>query len=727
MSFYVAIGVSAGGLKALEELTSNLPKNSRNIYIIIQHLDSSKKSSLANLLSRYSTLPVDFADDNCNFLPNHIYIISPKHNLAYKNNHLHLEKIKKEELHTPDINICFEALAFYAKKKTVGVILTGSGSDGTIGLQKIKEQGGITIVQSPGEAQYPSMPQSAIDTIDVDYILRIKEIAQYFKNPLSIEKDTPPALQKIMNLLQKEEKLQMSKYKRETIIRRIHKRMILSHSKSFEEYLGFLNSNTKELHLLFQDFLIGVTTFFRDKEAFNTLEKELYNYLKNKPEGYELRLWSVACSSGEEVYSLAILIAKISEELDRSFSLQLFATDINNEALSVARKGWYSKESLSKLDPILKNKYFIEVDNGYQVIQSLRLQIVFTHHNILSDPPLINQDIIICRNLLIYIAAKVQKELLKLFHYSLKRDGILFLGSSESTLSNSEYFTTLSSEHKVYKKEEISNPPKLSSHYFSKHLEDINTNTIQQREEDNHKGIEEMLHESIFNFFAPNCIVVNKKYEIIYKKGDLPFLHLNDGFVTLNILDNIDEKLRYDIRSILKKTLQTSTKNSTLFIELPSNSIFVRATAHPFDDQQKNSLFLLHFEILNADELQFNTDTLIAPNESSMINSLSSQLSTTKDELHSLFDELLIYKENAQALSEELQSTNEELQSSNEELETSNEELQSSNEELHTSIIETQKLKEEFKLILNSSHDAILGLDIEGKHTFVNDAALDLL
>jgi len=730
---YIGIGASAGGLKVLEEFVSNLPIKSHSIYIIAQHLDKNKKSSLAEILSRYTTLEVLEIDNACNFSPNRIYILPPKYNLILKNNHLELSEIKSDkQISTPSIDTLLESLAMYKKKDAIGIVLTGSGNDGTIGLKKIQENGGITIVQEPEEAEHKSMPQSAIDFLDIDLVLPIKNIAKYLHNPIYKEKNldaSQNSLKKIIKLLNKKENLNIDKYKEETIIRRIQKRMLLIHSDSLEEYIDYIHSNPKELYELKQDLLIGVTEFFRDSEAFETLEIYLDSYLKDKPQHYELRIWSVGCSSGEEVYSLAILIAKISKKLNKMFDIHIFATDINNISLEKARKGFYSKESLKNIDKNLIDEYFVKVDNGYKVIQQLRQQIVFTNHNILNDPPFINQDIIICRNVLIYILPNIQKEILTLFHHSLKEDGLFFLGSSESTMLIPEYFTTQNSEHKIYKKEKLNNPPKISTHYFSKHL-DTNDNTPQEGIQKVSNNIEDKLSSTIFDFFIPNCIVVNKQLSIVYKKGELPFLKLADGFITLNIIDNLHEDLRYDVRSLLKNSFQTNTIQTTKFIEIQlssSEKIFVRVISYPFDDIHINSMRLLYFQQLDAEELQFSTHQLQLPDESFIIKNLSSQLSDTKNELYALSDELTINKENTQALSEELQSTNEELQSSNEELETSNEELQSSNEELQSSILDTQRLKEKLSLILNSSQDAIIGLDLEGNHTFANAAALNML
>ncbi len=731
-SIYVGIGASAGGLKVLEELVKKLPLKTYNVYIIALHLDPTKKSSLIEILSQHSALPIEKIDFKTTFLPNHIYIMPPGNNLIYKDGNLVLEYVSKMDfISTPSIDTLLDSLAQYKKSRSVGIVLTGTGKDGSMGIKSIKNYGGHTIVQDPKEAYQASMPQNAIDTGCIDRVLSIEEISKFLSSPLIAEKRIleekilPSTLMKIKKILKDKENLNITKYKYGTIMRRINKRIFLVGCKTQEEYLEYLKNNPQEAHLLYQDILIGVTSFFRDSSSFKALENELFSYLKDKPQNYELRVWSIACSSGEEAYSIAILISKISKRLKRNFDVHIFATDIDDEALDTARISYYSKSTLEKLDKSILDEYFIETKNGYKVIQSIREQIVFTHHNLLSDPPFVKQDMISCRNFLIYIKPETQQEIFTLFSYSLKDHGILFLGSSESTLLSVKYFLVLDLEHKIYKKERLKNPPKLSNHYFLKHLEQINSNKPIAIDKIQKVDIEEQISKKIFSFFAPECLLIDADYRIVYKKGALPFLIHKDGFVTLNILDNISQELRYDIAVLISQSFETGKVCSTKFIEFNSNISnmeFLRIIAHPFNDANNNML-LLYFQKLNANELEFNTQNSILASESLVVASLVKQLQGIKKENRLLMDKININKENMQLLNEELQSSNEELQSSNEELETSNEELQSSNEELQASILNTKRLKQHLALILNSTLDGMVGLDLEGKITFVNDAA----
>ena len=725
---FIGIGTSAGGLEALKQLLPHLPTDENLTYIIAQHLDPYKTSSLAEILSHYTKMPVQTIEQQYRFLPNTINIIPAGYNLICKQHKLILEEISESHhIPTPSVDKLFKALSTYKKENAIGIVLTGSGHDGAQSVKTIKQNGGITIAQSPQQAQYSSMPQSAIQSGYVDYVLDIEHIGEELDAIINI---MPEPLVEIAKLLKDKEHLDIKKYKNETIMRRLNKRMLLTKCKDLYEYIAYLNIHSDELHLLYQNILIGVTEFFRDKDAFGALEQQLILYLKEKPENYELRVWSIACSTGEEAYSLAIMIDKASKKLKKKFNVHIFATDIDNNALDIAKKGIYPKKSFNKTDKEILRHYFIKMDDSYKIIESIRSQIVFTNHNVLNDPPFINQDIISCRNFLIYILPEIQQELFSLFHYALRDEGLLFLGSSESTLMSVQYFKALSSEYKIYIKEKLKNPPRISSHYFSRHLQEKGDESLTQIDKTQNLNIEEKITNAIFDLFSPECIVVDANYSIVYKKGSAKFLKMPDGFATLNIIDNLQKELQYSVKKLLDKVFKSSRVSSTKFMQLSpdgSKYNFVRVIAYPFENKTKTSLIMLYFQELQSSDLEFNINEIALPNESYVIKNLTSQIKELQEDNHTLLDDLTISKENMQLLNEELQSSNEELQSSNEELETSNEELQSSNEELHVSITNEQKLQKQLSLILNSTHDGIIGLDLQGRHTFVNNAALKIL
>ena len=734
---FIGIGASAGGLHAFEELIPLLPINEHFVYIIAQHLDAHKESALSEILSHYTTMPIAEITQGCLFLPNHIYIIPAGFNLIFKNKNLILQTIETyPRTATPSIDKLFTSLASYKHDNCVGIVLSGTGHDGTKGLEEIKKSGGITIAQEPKEADFSSMPQSAIESENIDYILTTEQIAKsipsliFTKNNALVptEEALNSPLNTIKKLLLEKESLDINKYKHETIMRRIQKRMDTLNMPTIEEYLFYITTHHDELHTLYQKILVSVTDFFRDKKAFESLKEQLFIYLEDKPQDYELRLWSIACATGEEAYSFAILVAQISQELNKKFNLHIFATDIDEAALAKARKGSYPSDSLKNIDASIVKEYFVKSHNSYKIIESIRKTIVFTNHNILNDPPFINQDFISCRNFLIYILPSVQQSIFQLCNYSLKDNGILFLGSSESVLISSKYFTALDGESKIYKKEKLKTQLQLSPHYFSQHLKGKNPLNPQTKGEETDKSIEKQIAEKVFDFFAPNCVLIDKEYSIIYKKGSLPFINLSDGFVSLNLINNIDKTLRYDIQIIIKNAFASKTMQESHFIELQlsdKEQNFIKIIAHPFEVVNASLMVLLYFQELSTADIQFHTTTL--KNDSFMLENLTTQLKQVQADNYALSNELLLNKENMQLLNEELQSSNEELQSSNEELETSNEELQSSNEELHLSINNEQRTQEKLSDILNATQDGIIGLDLEGKHTFVNEAAVQLL
>jgi len=691
---YIAIGASAGGLRAFEKLVSLLPTEKEYIYIIAQHLDPLKISALAEILTRYTTLDVTTITKKTIFSPKTIYIIPAGFDLTLQNNTLLLEQNKQRNKHepTPSIDKLFTTLALYKKEKSVAILLTGTGHDGTKGMQNIKQYHGITIAENPEEAEYSSMPQSAIDSGYVDYTLTLEEIGYSFSSITHLSLATPLVV--IQNLLQKQKNLNIAKYKTETILRRIDKRILLLHLDNIENYAKYIKLNPQELQLLYQNILIGVTRFFRDRESFEALKEEIYIYLKDKPHEYEIKVWSIACSTGEEAYSMAILIDQISQQLKKKFYVKIFASDIDATALVKARAGIYSNEDLKNLDEEIISQYFRKEENNYKIISQLRDNIIFTQHNILSDPPFTNQDIISCRNFLIYIKPEIQQEVFKLFHYSLKGDALLFLGSSESTLSSVKYFKTLNSEHKIYIKERLKNPPKLSHHFFSKHLQENSEQSIHENIVKKDLDIDKKITQTMIKHLIPNCIVVDKEMSIVYKKGSLTYVSMPDGFMTLNIIEHLHSSLKYATRKLITSVLHDNKHLATPYIEILQQEapLYVKVLAYPYN-KENTTMVLLYFQ-----ELQ----NLNLPEESFLIESLSVQTKQLQDENHNLEEKLTIFKENMQLLNEELQSSNEELQSSNEELETSNEELQSSNEELHVSIINEQKSQQKLSSILGN-------------------------
>jgi len=728
---YIGIGASAGGLKALEVLLSAIPAPSHSIYIIVQHLSLDRKSLLSEILSKSTGLDIVEATQGLELLIGKIYIIPPNMMLS-QNKNSKLTVIHSDDTTAPQprIDNVFTFLAKFSGARTIGVILTGSGHDGVKGLKTIRDVDGITLVQSPKEAEFKSMPQSAIDAKVVHESLSLQGIAKIISE-LDSSSDDETALEAIRVLLINYNGFDISKYKENTVLRRIHKRMLLLQKESLKAYTRYVIKNHKEFQLLYEDILIGVTSFFRDQEAFDILREQLSELIDKSENQKKLRVWVTACSTGEEAYSIAIMLTDLVLKKKKKLSINIFASDIDDVSLTKARKGIYNISELKNMNPILLERYFIEKDTTFEVRQSIRNIIVFTHHDLLNEPPFIKMDLITCRNALIYFTHPIQKEVFTMFHHALNSHGLLFLGISEALPQSMNYFTLLNSKWKIYEKEPNSTPPKLAPRFY-KMLSSASApkNAVDILKQSSPSNIETHLAESIYEIFTPSIAVINRHDDMIYTKGEIPYLKFSEGFASLNIFKNLHPNLRLELRYVLEKSRKEDAKVSSKFVQLQNSldkTIYVRVITMPFSYKDRDVLTLLYFQEYSVDEIIFDTKKSNFPKESDFVASLQTQVSQMKEQLHALQNELDNSNENMQMINEELQSSNEELQSSNEELETSNEELQATNEELNETYQHISLLKQQYSTILESSLDGIMGLDLEERHTFVNSRALQVL
>ncbi|MDF1877618.1 hypothetical protein JHD47_07275 [Sulfurimonas sp. SAG-AH-194-L11] len=423
---YIGLGASAGGLSALQEILSNVPVPSHSIYIVVQHLSSDRKSMLPDILSKSTSLDVIEAQEGTELLVGKVYVIPPNMMLTQnKNLQLIVIPSKSKTAPQPNIDTIFTFLSQYSGAKTIGILLSGSGHDGVKGLRAISDVDGITLVQSPKEAEFKSMPESAIKAKVVHETLRLKDIAKIITELDSIS-DDETALEAIRILLINHNGFNLQKYKENTVLRRMHKRMLLLQIETLKCYTKYVIKNHKELQLLYEDILIGVTSFFRDKEAFEVLSKKISHLVQKNKNKKELRVWVTACSTGEEAYSIAIMLSELVEKSAKDLSINIFASDIDDVSLAKARQGVYTQLELKNIDKALRDKYFIQTNDDFEVHQNLRKLIVFTHHDLLNEPPFIKMDLITCRNALIYFTHSTQKEIFTMFHYALKTHGILF-------------------------------------------------------------------------------------------------------------------------------------------------------------------------------------------------------------------------------------------------------------------------------------------------------------
>lgn len=733
---YVTIGSSAGGFEALSELVSYLPKDTGFFYFSAQHHAFSEKTVLAELLSRNTQLTVLTVEEETVFKPDILYILPVELKIIIENNKPKAVKADVEILRPhPNIDYLFETFSAIENSKTIAILLSGTGSDGTKGIQEVKELGGITIVQSPQEAQFNDMIKNAIDTGDVDYILNVENIAKKlekladaFKDGTYITQEIP--FDDILKTLYKEKELDLFKYKEETIKRRIQKRMDILNISNIEEYSKYCKKNMLEIGILNQEVLIGVTEFFRGPEAFDSLQKKIKKRLKSLSENSEFRIWCIACSSGEEAYSLAIIVSEAIEELGKKINVKIFASDIDDAALDKARAGEYSASSLEQLKKEWIEKYFTKIDIGFKVKKKLREQIVFAHHDFLNNPPFINIDLISCRNIFIYLKSSVQTDLFSLFHYALNENGFLFLGSSESVMRGLELFDVIDNKNRIYKKRNEKNELKLKLYNFSTYTTSMpKSGDVKMQKFINPVEIEKYLQESIFDYFSNGSLIVDRDYTIVYKKGDIPYLNFSDGVLSLNLFDSLDKELHYEVRTLIKKVLVSNVKESSKFIQLNAVNAqkFIKIIVQPFKIPEQQYMILLSFIEVNMNELILNGVDLPSFDENTLVSTLSSQISQDKEQIQELSDELRFSKQNMSMINEELQNSNEKLQSTVEELETSNEELQASNEELQVSLTANKELQSRLTLILESSMDGIIGVDSNARHIFVNEKAAKML
>lgn len=637
--YIVGIGASAGGLEAFQEFFTHMPSNSGIAFVLVPHLDPTHKSIIGDILRKYTNMKIFQAEDGMKVLPNCVYLIQPDKNLAILNGSLQLiEPPERRGLRHP-IDFFFRTLAEDQGEHAIAVILSGTGTEGALGLKAIKSEGGLVIVQDPITSKYDGMPRSAIATDMVDYIVPAENIPEtllkysrlphtkILKKHESPTGKLPDAMQKIFILVRNQTGHDFSHYKPNTIIRRIEKRMTLHQIENVAHYVTYLRDNPSEVNILFKELLIRVTRFFRDPEAFEMLRKDILpDLFKRAGEEYPFRVWVPGCSSGEEAYSIAIALHEYISEHNPAGKIQIFATDIDSGAIETARNGIYPDSISTDVSQQRLKRYFTREDNSFRISSKIRELVVFAVQNVTKDPPFSKVDIISCRNLLIYLGPELQKKLIPLFHYALKPGGILFLGTSETIGTFSDLFTAVNNKWKIFKPKKSSLVSTASLDYYP-----TETKTAPMKLQSSQKEITgeitlgEMTEKLLIERYAPPCVIIDKDGSILY-------FHGRKGLIMV-----VFEETAPSQRTKADKKL-------------------------PHIEKQGSR---------RAAELEF-------------------ELRSMREQLQSTIEELEASNEELQSTNEELQSANEELQSSNEELETSKEELQSVNEELMTVNAESQ-------------------------------------
>ena len=747
--FYtVGIGASAGGLEALERFFAGLPQDPGVAIVIVQHLSPDHKSLMSELLSRETSLPVKLAENGMELVPNCVFLIPPRHNMTVSSGKLWLhEQEVPRSLNFP-ITLFLQSLAEDFGENSVGIILSGAGSDGALGIRAIKTAGGLTMVQDEATAQFGSMPESAISTGVVDFIIAPEAMGElihrYIRSPgqasTSVSEPLVGSLAPIFLLLKNKFGVDFSLYKDNTLSRRIHRRMSLHQITTVLEYEKFLLNYPVEIEKLYQDVLIGVTRFFRDPESFAFLQREVIPQIfMRKPAGAQVRVWSVGCSTGEEAYTLAILFAEALGDRIHDYDIKIFATDANKLAIDFASVGVYPENLATLLPAHIVKKYFVDKHESLKVIDDVRRMIIFAGHNILKDAPFSKIDLVVCRNLLIYLRSDIQKRILSVLHFSLNQEGFLFLGSSETIGTLSDLYSCVDSHFRVYTKKSAH---KFSSGLFPLFASDGN-NPIKarspvpapietvSRQDSQLKDVVNVLFEK----YVPSTIILNDNYELIHVYNDVNrYLKISAGKSNLNISRLVREELSPSLTAALHRAHREHKAVSYLGLPLRDDDkaycidLHVIPLAPP---QTAQNLFLVSFQhsgrATAVSEGEGEDGIPLLPLEvmaaaGQRTKDLETELQYTRENLQAVIEELETSNEEMQATNEELLASNEELQSTNEELQSLNEELHTVNSQYESQIQELVELNNDIDNVLRSSDVAIVFLDKELRVRKFNDA-----
>jgi two-component system CheB/CheR fusion protein len=739
----VGIGASAGGLSAFEEFFSGMPTDSDPdmAFVLVQHLAPDHKSILTELIRRYTRMQVYEVEDGIVVHPNCAYIIPPNHDMALINGKLQLLEPSAPRGQRLPIDFFFRSLAQDQHERAIGIVLSGTGSDGSLGVRAIKAEGGIIMAQTPATTEFDGMPRNAIATGLVDYVLTPAEmpakLIAYAKSVYSRleKKDIVPsplnedALNKIFILLRSQTSHDFSNYKPTTIHRRIERRMAVHQIGTMEAYVKYLQKTPTEIDALFKDMLIGVTSFFRDPEAFKILEEQVIPKLfAGKPEGGMIRVWLPGCSTGEEAYSLAILLAEHQELTQKHFMIQVFATDIDSQSIAIARAGLYPLSIASDISPERLTRYFTKEfgNGGYRIQKKIREMLVFSEQNLIKNPPFSKLDLISCRNLMIYLDAKLQKKLIPLFHYVLNTGGYLFLGTSETVGEFSDLFSIVDRKAKLYqRKQDLQGSRKNDIRSILPSIAMLDAapqqrNNVKQSTSEK-LSYHEITEQALLQHFAPAAVLVNGKGDILYIHGRTgAYLEPAQGEPGINnVLKMAREGLRRELTTALHKSSGSviTTSGSRLQVSLNDKLTEVNFYIKPLklhpSTQDSDQLYLVVFEeapLIPESKIPLSEAAL--PADNTEISALKQELKAKEEYLLTANEELETSNEELKSANEEMQSVNEELQSTNEELETSKEELQSVNEELSTVNSELQTKLFDLSQAYNDMNNLLAGTNI---------------
>jgi two-component system CheB/CheR fusion protein len=735
----VGIGASAGGLEALEQFLGHVPAGSGMAFVVVTHMDPTRKDIMAELLQRATKMKVLQIKDRAKVQPDCVYVIPPNKDLSLLHGALHLlAPTAAHGLRLP-VDFFLRSLAQDQHERSIGVILSGMGSDGTLGLGAIKEMAGVVLVQTPADAKFDGMPRSAIDAGLADIVAPADELPGKLltylqrtpfvaKSEVALEDKAQSGLEKAVILLRARTGHDFSLYKRNTLHRRIERRMSIHQIPKLADYIRYLQENSQELDLLFKELLIGVTNFFRDAAAWEHLRKEaIPELLASRPPGQALRAWVTGCSTGEEAYSLA-MIFKEAQEAAKSkgnFSLHIFATDLDKDAINKARQGVFPANISADVSPERLTRFFSKDGLGYRVRKEIRDMVTFAPQNLIMDPPFTKLDILCCRNLLIYLGPELQKKLMPLFHYNLNSGGILFLGSAETVGGFTHLFAPLNSKARLYRRTEsvlqpgaVEFPPTFSAPALGGPESHPATKPP--------ASLQSVADQLVLARYAPPAALCNDKGDILYISGHTgKYLEPAAGKANWNIFAMAREGLRYELNVAFQKALRQKTPVTFRSHEIRPHggAQFVEVTVQRLEEASPlQGLVMIVFADVPA-PVEIKAATVAdrsqkPPAHAPRLAELERELQAAREETRTAREEMQTSQEELRSSNEEMQSTNEELQSTNEEITTSKEEMQSMNEELQTVNTELQNKVDELsqsandmKNLLNSTDIATLFLD----------------
>ncbi|PPD57891.1 chemotaxis protein CheB [Dehalogenimonas etheniformans] len=726
----VGIGASAGGLEAFTKFLTAAPINTGMAFVLIQHLDPSHASNMVDLLKRYTTMPVQEATDEVKLEQDHVYMIPPNRNMTIHDHTLKLlEQFERPGI-AHSIDLFFKSLAVDLKEKAICIIMSGTGTDGTLGAKAVKGELGLVIVQDPETAAYDGMPRSAISNGVADFILPAEampaQLVEYGEKSYGkrlvrhseVEKDTAN-LALILQLIRARTRRDFSGYKQSTIGRRIERRMGLNQIDTLDHYLHYLREHPSEIDALVKDFLINVTSFFRDPEAFAALKQQLKNLLTSRQEGTEIRAWIPGCATGEEAYSILMTLEEAVDELKKYFVIQVFGTDLDPDAVSIARSGIYPASVSTDISEERLKKFFARKDDAWQIKREYREKLVFAVQDIIADPPFTRMDLISARNLLIYFDSDLQKRMIPLFHYALNPAGILFLGTAETIGEFTQMFSPLDRKWKIYRVENKNQPgfflPSNRQWTREHPLPERLAETLPARPFPVATPPEMVLLEAL-----PPAVVIDDNQQVIYSHGDTRrYLGFPGGKPNASLMEAAHPEMRPQLAAALRQAAQENREVVTekARVDILGASQPVRVTVRPISPAGpgETGRFIVTFQELPKSKIR---PPKSLAGTSTRVTELEQELQFTRETLRSTIEQLETANEELRSTNEEYQSTNEELQSTNEELETSREELQSVNEELSTvnsehqlKIDELSTVNDDMKNLLNSTGVAIVYLD----------------